>query len=184
MNTLSIEQLLCFLLTCIILMQYSCGRGARENRQVNKASQNSVDQEDSVGETNYMDDLEKSIIGEWTNVSMRVFVHTFNNTDTSFMVDVTEDNWNQKMNIRPITTVIKADGTYFTEYRNSFDSLIYNPSGIWYMDGDTLIMKDRSNYYKYQVFVDGNRAEFRNMVDWDYDGKKDDQYFGVQRKKE
>ena len=183
-SMLSAKHLIYVLISCSMLLQYSCANGQKEHEAQRVDQKGSKTQEDSLANDNYMDELEKSIVGTWTNVSMRVAVHTFNNTDTSFMVDITEDNWNQKMNIQPITTVIKADGTYHTQYRNSFDSLIFNPTGQWFIDGDTLVMKDRGTTYKYQVFVDGNRAEFRNMIDWDYDGKKDDFYYGVQRKKE
>ena len=67
-------------------------------------------------------------------------------------------------------------------FRNSFDSLIYKPEGTWLLDGDTLIMEDHQDTYKYQIFIDGDLAEFNSNVDWDKDGKADDEYFGIQRK--
>lgn len=133
-------------------------------------------------EEDYVSSLEQAIIGEWTNVSMRVWVKTYNNSDTSFIVDITEDNWDLKMNIKPIVTTIHEDGTYTSEFRTSFDSLIYQPKGTWLLDGDTLIMEDHQATYKYQIFLDGDRAEFNSLVDWDNDGKTDDEYRGVQRK--
>ena len=83
------------------------------------------------------------------------------------------------MNIRPIVTTIYADGTYTSEFRNSFDSLIYKPEGTWVIDGDSLFMTDHQDTYRYQIFVDGDVAEFNSIVDWDNDGKVDDEYFGV-----
>ena len=132
----------------------------------------------------YLHELEKEIVGEWTNVSMRVHVRSYNESDTSFIVDITEENWDMKMNIRPIVTTIRADGTYSSEFRNSFDSLIYRTNGTWLMDGDSLIMEDNQAVYKFKIFIDGDMAEFRSMIDWDKDGRKDDEYFGVQRKKQ
>jgi len=43
-------------------------------------------------------------------------------------------------------------------------------------------MEDHQEIYKYQVFIDGGRAEFKNMIDWDNDGNVDDEYSGVQLK--
>ena len=97
---------------------------------------------DSEEEFDYLSQLEKDIVGEWFNVSMKVWVKTYNNSDTSFIVDINEENWEVKMNIKPIVTIIYADGTYISEFRNSFDSLIYKPVGTWMIDGDTLIMED------------------------------------------
>ncbi len=133
-------------------------------------------------EFDYVTQLEIDIVGEWVNNSMKVRVNTFNNSDTSFIVDINEDTWEMKMNIKPIVTTIREDGTYISEFRNSFDSLIYRPEGSWLIDGDTLIMEDHQEVYKYQVFIDGGRAEFKNMIDWDNDGNVDDEYSGVQLK--
>ncbi len=145
-------------------------------------------QEEGVGsdvqDYDYLSELEKEIVGVWINVSMRVWVKTYNKSDTSFIVDIREDAWDTKMNIRPIVTTIRADGTYESEFRNSFDSLIYRPQGTWLIDGDTLIMQDHQSTYKYKIFIDGDQAEFRSVLDWDKDGQVDDVYFGVQRKKQ
>jgi hypothetical protein len=157
---------------------YSCVSGQKEDRQV-------VVQECEVFEeeiTDYISELEQSFVGEWINVSMRVWVRTYNQSDTSFIVDINEDNWDLKMTVKPIATTVYADGTYTSEFRNSFDSLIYRPKGTWMIDGDSLIMEDHQAVYKYQIFIDGDLAEFKSIVDWDNDGQVDDEYFGVQRK--
>ena len=137
---------------------------------------------DSSVEESYLSQLEQDLVGIWVNESMRVWVHSYNHSDTSFIVDINEENWDLKMTIKPITTSIYPDGSYISEFRNSFDSLIYSPEGSWLLDGDSLIMEDRQATYKYQVFVDANRAEFKSILDWDNDGIADDEYFGVQRK--
>jgi len=157
---------------------YSCVSGQKES--VTETSEQAFSNINE--EFNYVSQLEQEIIGEWTNVSMRVWVKTYNNSDTSFIVDINEENWDLKMNIKPIVTTINADGTYISEFRNSFDSLIYKPEGTWWIDGDTLFMQDHQEMYKYQIFIDGDQAEFKSLVDWDRDGKADDEYFGVQRK--
>ncbi len=164
------------LLNIILFTAFSCASGQKEKQAV------VIVEADSLVEENYLSQLEQDLIGVWVNESMRVWVRSYNHSDTSFIVDINEENWDLKMTIKPITTTINADGTYSSEFRNSFDSLIYIPEGTWLLDGDSLIMEDRQDTYKYQVFVDGNRAEFRSIVDWDGDGVADDEYFGVQRK--
>jgi len=167
---------LCIL--CISVFSYSCVSGQKEHAISEEEEQFSID----VFDQDYISQLEEEFIGEWTNVSLKVWVKSYNNSDTSFIVDISEDNWELKMNVKPIVTTIHEDGTYISEFRNSFDSLIYRPKGTWMIDGDSLIMEDHQDIYKYQIFIDGDLAEFKSLVDWDKDGKADDEYFGVQRK--
>ena len=160
------------------LFYYSCVSGQRKDIVAHIVEElHEVD-----NDANYVSELEQAIVGEWVNVSMRVWVKSYNNSDTSFIVDISEENWEMKMNIKPIVTTIYPNGTYISEFRNSFDSLIYMPEGMWLTDGDTLIMQDHQATYKYQIFLDGNRAEFNSLIDWDNDGLADDEYQGVQRK--
>ena len=164
------------LISLITLTAFSCASGQKEKQTPLIISA------DTLFEDNYLSQLEQDLIGVWVNESMRVWVRSYNHSDTSFIVDINEDNWDLKMTIKPITTSIYANGTYISEFRNSFDSLIYKPEGSWLLDGDTLIMEDRQATYKYKVFIDGDRAEFKTILDWDGDGNADDEYFGIQRK--
>lgn len=157
---------------------YSCASGQKESNVADNEAESLMFDE----EFDYVAQLENDIVGEWINNSMKVRVNTFNNSDTSFIVEINEETWEMKMNIKPIITTIRNDGTYISEFRNSFDSLIYRPEGIWLIDGDTLIMEDHQDVYKYQIFIDGDRAEFNNLIDWDNDGKVDDEYSGIQLK--
>jgi hypothetical protein len=166
-----------FILICTItIWTASCASGQKEKTREIQAIE--------VGDAGekYLTQLEQDLTGTWVNESMRVWVKSYNHSDTSFIVDINSENWEMKMTIKPIRTQINADGTYLSEFRNSFDSLIYRPKGTWFLDGDSLIMEDQQAVYRYQVFIDGDRAEFRSLVDWDDDGANDDEYFGVQRK--
>lgn len=166
------------LLLSVTIFFYSCVSGQKETQE-EVHSDEDVFYEEAL---DYMTQLEQDLIGEWVNNSLRVWVKTYNKSDTSFIVDITEETWEMKMNIQPIITNIYADGTYESEFRNSFDSLIYKPKGTWMLDGDSLIMEDHQSVYRYQIFIDGDLAEFKSIVDWDKDGDVDDEYFGVQRK--
>lgn len=168
-----------FLFIVFVTFFYSsCVSGQKEHQE-------ETAQQDMIAEEipeDYLSELERAFIGEWQNVSMRIKVWSYNRSDTSFIVDINEDNWDLKMTVKPIITTVYEDGSYVSEFRNSFDSLIYKPEGTWIIDGDSLIMEDHQAVYKYQIFIDGDLAEFKSIVDWDGDGETDDEYFGVQRK--
>ena len=162
----------------VTLLYASCVSGQKEPKDIDT----NFEVENQEEFTDFLSEMERNFVGEWVNVSMRVWVKTYNKSDTSFIVDINEENWDLKMTIEPITTTVFEDGTYISEFRNSFDSLIYKPKGTWMIDGDSLFMEDHQAQYKYQIFIDGDRAEFKSILDWDGDGQVDDEYFGVQRK--
>ena len=134
------------------------------------------------------------LVGEWRNVSMRVEMPTVNNTDSTATLDVTEANWEKMMQIKTIQTFFKADGSYNSVHTNLNDSIIYNPAGKWSVTGDSIMMTDTFPQagltYTYKLTLreqDANGkkvllAEFWGIEDFDQDGKKDDSYYGVQRK--
>jgi hypothetical protein len=128
----------------------------------------------------------EQLTGQWRNVYIRIDISSYRNTDSSKVFEVNEQNWEQVMGIRPVRTYYWSDGTYNSEHLNLKDSVFYNPAGRWKLDGDSLFMNDtfpdRRNKYSYRVAVNGNMAEFWGLEDSDNDGKKDDRYYGTQRK--
>lgn len=140
------------------------------------------------------ENLSDQLTGEWRNISMKVEMQTINNTDSASTLEVTEANWEQVLKIRTIQTFFKADGTYNSVHTNLNDSVIYNPAGKWSVTGDSIIMTDTFPQagisYKYRLSIreqntNGKQellAEFWGVEDFDQDGKKDDSYYGVQRK--
>lgn len=167
-----------YLFMIIFLLFYSCVSGQKDISTI----ENKDLTQEAVVELDYLTQLEQELIGVWVNSSMKVWVNSYNNSDTSFFVDIDEDTWEMKMSIKPIVTTIRDDGTYSSEFRNSLDAVTYKPEGTWMLDGDSLIMEDHQAIYKYQVFIDGDVAEFKSLIDWDHDGKADDEYAGEQRK--
>jgi len=132
-------------------------------------------------------ELEKQLVGEWYNVSMKLTMNTFNNKDTVKIFEVPEGSWEKKMNIRPINTYFKADGTYNSAHMNLEDSVFYNPAGHWTILGDTIIMRDtfpeKGLSYRYKITITDDVVEFTGNEDCDRDGKADDNYYGKQRRK-
>ncbi|MGF1635560.1 MAG: hypothetical protein ACFCUU_00705 [Cyclobacteriaceae bacterium] len=134
-------------------------------------------------DASFYEEMEELFIGTWRSTTVKVWVNTFENTDTSFIVYITEDTWMDMMNIEPIETTIFADGTYKSAYRDNLGRDIYQMKGVWMLNGDSLIMKDNFDEYRYKVFVDEQRLEMESMVDYDDDGKKDDRFIGTYKRK-
>src|SRR5690349_324459 len=69
--------------------------------------------------------------GQWRNVSMKLEMKTYKNSDSTKTMLVTEETWEKIMGIRPIRTFFWFDGKYNSEHYNLNDSLFYNPAGKW-----------------------------------------------------
>lgn len=132
-------------------------------------------------------DLEKQVYGEWYSVALRLTMNSYNNQPGEKKFEVMPGEWEEKMNIRPISTFYKEDGTYNVAHYNFQDSLIYAPAGRWKIIGDTIILRDTFPVpgltYHYKVTINVDELEFRGIEDSDGDGQADDNYFGVQRRK-
>ncbi len=127
----------------------------------------------------------EQMIGEWNNLSIRVDIETKKNTDSSEVLNVEQAEWEQRLKIKPIRTYFRADSTWNSAHYNLNDSLVYNPSGKWWIENDSLIMVqtfpsvDTSSYF---LKLNKDTASFTSRLDWDMDGKKDDLYVGRQLK--
>ena len=130
--------------------------------------------------------LAKNLVGEWRNIHLKLDMQTFRNSDSNYVFEVSEQDWEKKMNIRPIRTFYREDGTYNSLHLNLRDSVVYNPAGTWKVVGDSLFMQDtfpvRAEVYRYKLRITNKLAEFTGVEDGDRDGKKDDLYFGRQWK--
>ena len=129
--------------------------------------------------------LKKKLIGEWRNTYVKVVMHTLNNSDSTSSFQADSTNWQQVLHIKPIRTHFKSDGTYYSEYRNLNDSIVRMPKGTWGIKGDTITMVQLSpgkSSYKMHVSITNNIATFAGLIDFDGDGKDDDEYYGMQKK--
>lgn len=126
------------------------------------------------------------LLGEWRNVYTKVTMNTYQNSDSTKVLEVEEADWERVMQVKPIRTFFRQDGTYNSEHRDLNDSIVYNPAGRWTLNGDSLYMTDtfpqKGVSYKYKILVHGDILEFSGYEDFDQDGMKDDVYLGTQRK--
>jgi hypothetical protein len=138
------------------------------------------------GEGNDKQELSKRLVGEWRNADMKITMNSYMNSDSTRVFEVNEQNWEQKMRMRPLHTIFNENGTYRSPHISLKDSIFYDPVGKWVIQGDTLIMQDtfpkRGLKYKYKIIIEDENAEFRGLEDCDNDGKADDEYVGRQRR--
>ena len=126
-----------------------------------------------------------TLTGEWNNVSMRVEINSKNNSDSNEVLNVEKSEWEARLKIRPIRTFFRADSTWNSAHYNLKDSLVYNPSGKWWISGDSLVMAQTfpsPDTTLYLLQLKNDTASFEANLDWDMDGKRDDRYFGRQNK--
>jgi len=127
----------------------------------------------------------QQLTGEWNNLSIKVDINTKNNSDSNEVLEVDRPQWEEKLKIKPIRTFFRADSTWNSAHYNLKDSLVYNPSGKWWLENDKLVMLQdfpSNDTTWYSIIIQKDTASFESMLDWDMDGKKDDLYFGKQIK--
>lgn len=128
-------------------------------------------------------DLKTILPGSWEALSFRVQMNTFQNTDSSFILEVKAGEWENKLQMRPIQTEYSADNRYRSYSYNRSDSLIRTERGIWNVFGDTLMLISPEATYQYQVIMKSDILEFKSLLDWDGDGQEDDEYIGIQKRR-
>jgi len=129
--------------------------------------------------------LDKQIIGEWRNTSLKVKINTRLNTDSTGYIDVDESNWERVLKTKPMKTVFSADGTYKLADGSIADSTVSVSSGSWYVLNDTIFMNQKQPdaiFFQYHLSVKDNMATLDGLVDWEGDGKVDDEYNGTLKK--
>ncbi|MDP4150253.1 MAG: hypothetical protein Q8927_16050 [Bacteroidota bacterium] len=112
-------------------------------------------------------------------------MHSYANKDTTVSFEADSSNWEARLHIKPIRTHFLPDGSYYSEYRNVKDSLVQRPAGTWAVSGDSLTMSQstpEAAVYILHVSIRNGIARFSGLIDFDGDGKRDDEYVGVQKK--
>lgn len=127
----------------------------------------------------------KELTGEWNNLSIKIDIHSKNNSDSNEVFEVNQPEWGEKLKIKPIRTFFRSDSSWNSAHYNLKDSLVYNPSGKWWLEKDKLVMLQNfpsPDTSTYSLLLQKDTASFETILDWDMDGKKDDKYFGRQIK--
>jgi hypothetical protein len=155
----------------VLTMIYSCSNNSSDSTKMNGADSASV-----------QPPLDKQIIGEWHNASLKVKINTALNSDSTGYIDVDEANWERVLKTKPMKTVFSEDGSYRLTYGSIADSSVTASSGTWYVINDTIFMNQKhpdATFFQYHLGVKDNILTLNGLVDWEGDGKIDDEYNGT-----
>ncbi len=122
--------------------------------------------------------------GEWRNVTLRIEIDK-KQGEPSSVLELDEFTWEEKLQIRPIRTYFRDDGTFNSEHFNLKDSLVLNPEGTWSATASEIAMitqRPFTDTTSCTYSLEGDVVTFGCWVDWDQDGEKDDWYLGTQKK--
>jgi hypothetical protein len=127
-------------------------------------------------------DLQKTLPGTWESVSLRVDINSANGTDTSYVFEVREEEWVNRLGVKPVKTYYKLDNKYEQVFTSLTDTILSTSRGMWNVFGDTLMMVEPNATYHYEAGVENGLISLKARLDWDGDGEEDDDYVGVHRK--
>lgn len=123
--------------------------------------------------------------GTWQAQRLNVFMHSVLNTEQDSLFSVGPGEFMLKLRVKPHTLEFKKDGSFVEQYYNMMDSVILVNTGTWSAQLDTLTLTQiqpflKDSKYKFVPNVDsvGNATGLNlyEQVDFDFDGKKDDDY--------
>lgn len=128
------------------------------------------------------EDLATALPGTWESVSLRVDINTVDGTDTSYVFEVREEEWMNRLGVKPVKTYYKLDNKYEQVFTSLTDTVLSTSRGMWNVFGDTLMMVEPNATYHYEAGIENGLISLKARLDWDGDGEDDDDYLGVHRK--
>lgn len=152
------------LLVLLIALTFSC---ASETNQSEKAEQKV--------------DLSQALLGTWEAKLLKIDVDTYQGQDSSFVFEVSEENWEREYSVKPFRTFFAADSTFRTTRRGITGKLMGEDRGLWRTFGDTLMLLQPNSTSQYKVLIEKGQAEWAGVIDWDLDGVEDDVYYATYR---
>ena len=126
--------------------------------------------------------LKETLPGTWESVSIRVEVNTAGNTDSSYVFEVLEEDWAERLATKPIKYYFQPDNKYRQEFIALNDEIMSTAKGMWNTFGNTLMLIEPDATYQYQVSSSKGLMQFSATLDWDGDEQEDDNYLGIFRK--
>jgi len=138
-------------------------------------------QDDTPQQTRDELPLEEALIGVWEAVSFEVLVNSVQNSDSSYVFEITEQDWQNRLKVLPVQRYFYKDKKFIEQFRG-LDGVPYDTlRGMWNTFGDTLMMVEPNATYNYEVDIEKGMSTYYGLLDWDGDGNADDEYTGVYR---
>jgi len=138
-------------------------------------------QSDTTQEERANQPLEEAIIGVWEAVSFRVMVNSVQNSDSSYVFEISEEEWESRLKVKPVVRYFYKDKKFIEQFRGLDDVPYDTIRGMWNTFGDTLMMIEPNATYNYEVEIEKGLSKYYGLLDWDSDGNADDEYTGVYR---
>jgi len=137
--------------------------------------------EQSADATTEKVEWSKRLPGTWEVKYIRVEVESFEDTDSSYVFEIDENNWQKMYSIKPYRTYYSPDSTFRRLYRGLNEQPVSENRGLWNIFGDTLMMIQPNETLQYKIALEQGDLHMTGLVDWDKDGSEDDVYYSVQR---
>ncbi len=122
------------------------------------------------------------LLGEWYNESIRVDINALEGEADS-VFSVPAGQWENMLQIQPIVTTYKSDGTYESVYTDLEGEFLQKSNGEWELEGDSLYLTLQGQTTGYYFEWREGKGLFEGYLDWDIDGNTDDFYSGIQIKR-
>jgi hypothetical protein len=123
------------------------------------------------------------IAGTWEYVSLNVTMNSPDNNSGEEFFYVLPGEWEAKVGITPIVTDLNEDGTFENNFYAFPDSVPRGGRGTWNIQDDSLIFMEGNQRIAYEFTLNDSMLTIRGKTDFDQDGKSDDDYVGVQKRK-
>jgi len=130
-------------------------------------------------------DLKNSLVGMWQAYDIIVGIDTIHNSGNSALLEVNNNDWRDKLKLRPIQTIFNANNTYVSAYCTDEGRLIRVTSGKWDMKKNQLNIHQlfpNDKEMNYRIELSAGVAQLRSKLDFDGDGKSDDMYYCQMKK--
>ncbi|RME98329.1 MAG: hypothetical protein D6772_09175 [Bacteroidetes bacterium] len=127
-------------------------------------------------------DLQEELIGTWQTVQLNVAVNSADGLDSFRAEQLTELVWERQFRMEPPIYYFRPDQKYRRVHRDLDGRIVDESQGSWETSGDTLILTEPGQTYRYVVKAGDGRATFRTLMDWDEDGAEDDVFQSLQRR--
>lgn len=125
--------------------------------------------------------LQTVIQGTWQTFQLNVAVNSVDGLDSFHSEFIDQRIWESKFGIKPPVHYFSANNDYRLERLSLAGEILEQSKGTWDTNGDTLIIVQGSDTIKYSVKHGNGKAGFRTKIDWDGDGKVDDEYQSILR---
>jgi hypothetical protein len=126
--------------------------------------------------------LEEAILGTWETIELEIHSPTYQGEDTTVHQLIKEADWARVYGVQPSRTVFTADGKLKRTHKlvDGQDAGVIN--GLWKVtETDSLFIIEPEVTYTYAPKMENQRLTLSGIVDYDFDGEKDDEYRSVMR---